>query len=161
MKSQYFREGGKRFLQIIVAFVTVISIIGTSMELFAAGTEIDIVVQTVLASQDEKFIDPRVSSLIKEMETVFRYTSYRLLRKDRIKLGIKETRTVVLEGNRSLNVTPLRIIGNRVELELMILKGAKRIFQTRIQLLNNSSIIVGGPSHGTNGVLIFSISSSF
>lgn len=161
MNSQYLRGGGKRIFQAILVVIMGIVIIGTCAHSFAMGAEIGIVVKTVMASHGEKFLDPRLSPLINEMKTVFRYTSYRLLSTDRIKSGINETKTVILKGNRSLNVTPLRIVGNRVELELIILKGMRRIFKTRIQLLNNSSIIVGGPRHGKKGVLIFSISSSF
>jgi len=145
----------KRILPILL-------VIGMGLPLvcFGAGPRVAIVVKTVLASNGSKFLDPRLSTLIKELQTVFRYTSYRLLSENPINLGIKETGTVALEGNRSLKITPLRIKGSRVELRLVILKKRKQIFQTVIQLLNNSSIIVGGPTY-KDGYLLFNISSSF
>ena len=148
--------GIKKWLLLSVAA----AMLGLPARSFSAGPRIDIDVKTILAAQGNKFLDPRLAPLIKEMQTVFRYTSYRLLQSDHISMGIQESRSVALEGNRSLTVTTLRIIGNRAELQLEILKNRKQIFQTRIQLLNNGSIIVGGPKY-KDGYLLFSISNSF
>jgi hypothetical protein len=75
-------------------------------------------------------------------------------------LAMKETGTVSLPGDRVLKITPVKIEGDRVELQLMILKKEKEIFQTVSQLLNHSSIIVGGPKY-KDGYLLFNISASF
>jgi hypothetical protein len=125
-----------------------------------AEHNIDVVVKTVLASHGAKYFDPRLSSLIKELRSVFRYSSYRLLSQDRINVRMSETGVVSLPGNRILKITPTGVTGNRVELRLVILKKRRVIFETVIQLLNNSSIIVGGPKH-KDGSLLFNISASF
>ncbi len=126
-----------------------------------AGSRVKIDVKTVLASQQSTFFDPRLSGLIEELRSVFRYTSYRLLSEDRLILGIGETGNVVLPGRRILRVTPIGIRGNRAELRLVILRKKNKIFQTVIRLRNHGSITVGGPRHQKEGHLLLNISNSF
>jgi hypothetical protein len=126
---------------------------------WAAGG-IHVRVQTVLASQDEAFIDPGLSALAQELRSVFRYSSYRLLGRDSLDLSPQKTGSVSLPGERVLKITPTGITGDRVELRLVILKKEKQVFETVVQLLNKGSIIVGGPQH-QNGSLLFNISASY
>lgn len=125
----------------------------------AAG-RIHVVVRTVLASQGQAFMDPELSDLVHELQSLFRYSSYRLLGKDRLALNLKEQGTVALPGKRVLKITPTRIHDKRVELELVIFKKKRRIFETVIQLLNHGRLVVGGPQY-KKGALLFDISSSF
>ena len=69
-----------------------------------AGPEINVAVKTVLASQESKFFDPRLSDLIEELQSVFRYTSYRLLSQDRLTIGMQKTGKVMLPGKRVLEM---------------------------------------------------------
>ncbi|MDY6951717.1 MAG: hypothetical protein SWE60_09400 [Thermodesulfobacteriota bacterium] len=117
-------------------------------------------VKTVLASQESEYLDPRLSSLTKELQSVFRYSSYRLLGEHDVRLTMNETGTVSLPGNRVLKMTALQVMEDRIELKLVILKKKKQIFQTLIKLLNHRSLTVGGPKH-QDGVLLFNISASF
>jgi hypothetical protein len=75
-----------------------------------------------------------------------------------IRMG--ETDMVSLPGKRVLKITPTKVTGNRVELQLVISRKKKQVFQTMIQLLNHGSIIVGGPKY-KDGFLLFDISTSF
>lgn len=125
-----------------------------------AGPEINVTVKTVLASQESKFFDPRLSDLTDELQSVFRYTSYRLLSQDRLTIGMKKTGKVMLPGKRVLEITPMGIRGNRAELRLVILKKRQQIFQTIIKLRNGGSITLGGPRH-KKGYLLFNISNFF
>jgi hypothetical protein len=121
---------------------------------------VHIVVETVLASQDSQYSDPRLSNLIEELRSVFRYSSYRLLGRKPMNIRMGETDMVSLPGNRVLKITPTKVAENRVELQLVISKDKNQIFQTMVQLLNHGSIIVGGPKH-KDGYLLFNISASF
>ncbi|OQY58602.1 MAG: hypothetical protein B6245_10960 [Desulfobacteraceae bacterium 4572_88] len=125
-----------------------------------AKQKISIVVRTVLASQEGQFTDPELSGLIRELQSVFKYSSYRLLSQDRMNLGMEKMGTASLPGGRLLKITPTGIRGNRAELRLEIFKKNRQIFQTVIQLLNKGSITVGGPQH-KGGYLLFNISNSF
>ena len=139
--------------------VTIAIVATLSAPAWAAGN-INVAVQTVLASQGSEFIDPDLSDLAKELQSLFRYSSYRLLSKDLLSLNARDTGTVSLPGKRVLKITPTGVQGKRVELQLVILKKKKQIFETVIQLLNKGSIIVGGPKH-KDGSLLFNISASF
>ncbi len=125
-----------------------------------AKDPVDIRVLTILASQDSNFIDPSLSSTIRELRAVFRYSSYRLISRNRLRLNLRETGTISLPGSRRLRITPSNIRGNRVELRLGILKGRKQIFRTTVQLRNRGSMTVGGPKL-KGGILLLNISSSF
>ena len=125
-----------------------------------AKQSVDIVVKTILASQGPEYLDPRLSSLVEELRSVFKYSSYRLLSEDGSSLGMGETREVSLPGKRILKVTPVQVTGDRIELQLVILKKKKNIFQTVVKLLNKSSLTVGGPEY-EDGYLLFNISASF
>ena len=125
-----------------------------------AKEKINVTVQTVLASQSSQHIDPRLSSLIKELKSVFRYSSYRLLNENQLRLTKFVTGTVILPGNRKMKITAMGINGNRINLNLEILKNNQSIFQTKIKLLNNSNLIVGGPKY-QKGYLLFNIFGSF
>ncbi len=125
-----------------------------------ADRPVHVVVETVLASQGSQYLDPRLSSLIEELRSLFRYSSYRLLGRDRLALGMGKTGMVSLPGSRVLKMTPLTVTGDRVELQLVISRKKKQIFQTMIQLLNHGNIIVGGPKY-KDGYLLFNISTSF
>lgn len=141
-------------------FVFLVLTVPVSVCAVQASEKVDVSVKTVLASQGAPFIDPELSGLVEELRSLFRYSSYRLLGKDRLSLNTGQTGTVSLPGQRVLKVTPTSIQEERVGLELVILKKNRQIFETVIQLLNNSSIIVGGPKH-QDGSLLFNISASF
>ena len=125
-----------------------------------ADRPVHIVVETVLASQGSQYLDPRLSNLIEELQSVFRYSSYRLLGQKPMDIRMGQTDMVSLPGDRVLKITPTKVTGNRVELQLVISRNKNQIFQTMIQLLNHGSIIVGGPKY-EDGYLLFNISTSF
>jgi hypothetical protein len=126
----------------------------------SAAPVMTVSVKTILATQDQPHLDSRLGDLIKELQSVFRYTAYRLLSSDQLRLGLNQTGSVPLPGKRTLKITPLRVKGNRAELRLEINKGRQNIFNTVVQLLNRASLTIGGPKHA-NGVLLFNISNSF
>lgn len=152
----YSHTINKIFLWIIAIMVTVMTPVGMA----GADTAINISVKTVLASQSSQFHDPQLADLIEELQSVFRYTSYRLLTHDRISLRIGKTGTINLPGRRILEITPQGISDNRAELQLTIAKEKQLVFKTTIKLLNRSSITVGGP-RDKEGYLLINISNFF
>ena len=66
-----------------------------------AKQNVDIVVKTILASQESEYLDPRLSGLVEELRSVFKYSSYRLLSEDSTNLGMGETCDVTLPGKGS------------------------------------------------------------
>jgi hypothetical protein len=159
-RTKQYQKGNKMVFSKLKVLVLVIILTGLSSGTILAKGNIAINVRTVLASQESSYLDPRLSSLTKELQSVFRYSSYRLLSEDHVGLSMKETGTVSLLGNRVLKITPMQVIGDRIELKLVILKEKKQTFQTIIQLLNQRSLTVGGPKH-KDGYLLFNISAAF
>lgn len=143
----------------IAAFLSFLMLTGIAIPAWSAD-KIQIVVKTVLASQDEDYIDPSLSDLAKELKSLFRYSSYRLLGQESTSLKQGQTGTMSLPGGRSLKITPLETRGDRVTLSLEIIKDGRQIFQTQARLLNRSSITVGGPKY-QGGYLLFNIFGSY
>lgn len=119
-----------------------------------------IIVKTILASKNKNSVDPRLKDLVQELNSVFRYRSYEFLGQKQINLTENKRAAVGLPEGRKMNITSNGIKGNRVTLQIEILKGNSKIFQTVIQLRNNASITIGGPGY-KGGNLLFNIFTSF
>ena len=150
------KMGWRKLNLFVLSLVVVASTVGPAW----AARDIHVVVKAVLASQSSEYLDPSLSDFVEELKSVFRYSSYRLLSENKVDLSMKETGAVSLPGKRILEITPVRISGKRVELKLVIFKNKKEIFRTVSQLLNQSSIIVGGPEY-KDGYLLFNIFAAF
>ncbi|MCP4670441.1 MAG: hypothetical protein GY857_03935 [Desulfobacula sp.] len=116
-------------------------------------------VKVIHASTGQNYLDPGLKSIISELKTVFKYTSYRLLKEKKLNQSFNQKGRVNLPGKRTLVIVPLDTNGNRIRYQINILKNKKSVFQTRILLRNNSSITIGGPKF-KNGYLLFNISGS-
>lgn len=125
-----------------------------------AEPPIHIKVKTILASQETGGIDPNLRNLTKDLQSVFRYSSYKLIRQNSLNLNLNKPGKVSLPGNRNMTITPEGISGGRATLKLEIYSGSRKNFQTIIRLRNKSSITVGGPKF-KGGYLLFNIYNSF
>ena len=125
-----------------------------------AGPSIHIKVKTILASQETGGVDPNLRNLTKDLQSVFRYSSYKLIGQNSLNLNLDESGTVSLPGNRKMTITPEGISGGRATLKLEIYNRNRKNFQTVIRLRNRSSLTVGGPKF-RGGYLLFNIYSSF
>jgi len=123
-----------------------------------AADKVNIGIKTILASNDKQYEDPQLKGIIGELQTVFRFTAYRLLGQDHLSLAEGQTGDVTLPGGRVLSVTPTGSRGDRTQMDLSITKKSRRIFETHIELLNRGTITVGGPRH-ENGFLLLNITS--
>ena len=125
-----------------------------------ADSIVRIDVKTILASNDGRDIDPRLKGLVRELKSVFRYSSYQLLSQDRANLRMNRSERISLPGGRMMSITLKGLSGRRATLRLEIYKRKEQIFQTVIQLRNQSSVTVGGPEY-RGGYLLFNIYNSF
>jgi hypothetical protein len=116
-------------------------------------------IKVIHASTGSNYLDPSLKSIISELESVFKYTSYRLLKDKKLDLHFNQSGSVNLPGKRTMVVTPLSTDNKRIKYQIEILKNKNSVFQTRILLKNNSSITIGGPKF-KNGYLLFNISGS-
>ena len=141
-------------------FVALVVLLGLQPIPGWAAPPVSIEVKTVLAASGESYLDPQLSEMAGELQGLFRYTSYRLLGKDRLTLQPRQTGSVTLPGNRRLQITYQGVDNQRVELLLKMFKNSSSVFETNIRLNNRSSIIVGGPRY-EKGYLLFNIYSAF
>jgi len=142
----------------LIAFVAII--VGTSPAPVWANDQCRVSVETILASRQGSGVDPQLRRHVDELQSMFNYTSYRLLGRESLNLRKGESGTVSLPGDRRLKITPHRIRGDRAEIALQMMKKNRSVFQTQIQLLNHGSLFVGGPKY-KNGNLIFKISGDY
>ena len=125
-----------------------------------SGPDIKIDVKTILASGKGNSVDPRLQGFVRELQSVFRYSSYEFIGEEGLRLSLNNKVSVSLPEQRTMNISARGIEGNRVVLEIEILKNSSRIFQTVIKLRNNSSVTIGGPEY-KEGNLLFNIFASF
>ncbi len=121
-----------------------------------ANDKISTTVKVIHASTASSHVDPQLKDISKELDSVFKYTSYRLLNQKQMALGFNEKGQVTLPGNRTLVVSPSDMAKKRIRYQINILKKNKSIFKTQVLLKNNNSITIGGPQY-KKGVLLFNI----
>lgn len=121
---------------------------------------VQIQVKTILASKEAGTTDSRLKDLARELQSVFRYSSYQLLGRTSLNLTTNRPGRVSLPEGRTMTIIPKGSKGGRVTLELEILKNNSQIFQTVIRLRNKSSVTIGGPEY-RGGNLLFNIFASF
>lgn len=116
-------------------------------------------VKVIHASTGPHYVDPSLRKIVSKLKSVFKYTSYRLLKEERLNQRFNRKGRVTLPGKRTLIVMPLGMEGKRIRYQINIQKNNRSIFQTRVLLKNNASITIGGPQFN-DGVLLFNISGS-
>jgi hypothetical protein len=125
-----------------------------------SGANISITVKTILASENGNSVDPGLNDIVRELQSVFRYSSYKLLGEKGLSLSLNSKGVVPLPEQITMNISSMGIEGDRAVLDIEILRGGSRILQTVIKLRNNSSITIGGPEY-KGGNLLFNIFASF
>ena len=114
-------------------------------------------VGVVVASHEGPTMDPALASIRNQLQSMFNYSSYRMV--DRLKrtLSVGETGDFGLPGDRSMRVTPVPAKGNKVRLAVQIMEGDRNLVSTTLGMSRGGMVIVGGPSY-RKGVLILIIS---
>ena len=149
-----------RFPCLLLMFAVLVLSWHGSPESLLAKESCRISVDTILAARNGSVVDPQLKRHIGELQSMFNYTSYRLLSSESLNLSAGQSGMVSLPGDRRLKITPHKIRGSRADIALQMMKLERTVFQTQIQLLNHGSLFVGGPKY-QNGNLIFKISSEY
>jgi len=123
----------------------------------AAAQAVSVEIGSVYASNEGSSMDPVLGNIRAKLQSMFNYTSYRLLDRKRRSLAVGETGEFELPGRRTMRVTPVPAQGNKVRLSVQITEGAKNLLTTTLGLSRGGMVLVGGPSHQA-GVLILIIS---
>lgn len=114
-------------------------------------------VGVVVASSEGAAMDPALTPIRNQLQSMFNYSSYQLLDRLKRSLSVGETGDFGLPGNRSMRVTPVPSKGNKVRLSVQIMEGERNLLTTTLGLTRGGLVLVGGPSY-QKGVLILIIS---
>jgi hypothetical protein len=122
-----------------------------------AADTVTIDVGAVYASNEGSSIDPALGTIRGKLQSMFNYTSYRMLDRKRRSLSVGEAGEFELPDRRTMRATPLPSRGDKVRLSIRISDGPRNLLATTLGLRRGGMVLVGGPSHKA-GVLILLIS---
>lgn len=125
----------------------------------SADSTVSTDIKIIHASTGSNQIDPGLNAIIGELESVFKYTSYRLMKDEHLNLKFGQSGQVSLPDSRTLEVIASNTDGKRIQYQILIRESDHIIFKTQIALKNGSSITIGGPGFN-NGTLLFNIAGS-
>lgn len=111
-------------------------------------------IKVIHAAIGPEQFDSRLKPILHELKSVFKYTSYKLLKEQRFNLHFNQEGRVSLPGNRILLLLPSDTDGKRIRYKINIQKNNHSIFQTQVMLKNYSSITIGGPELDSGALLI-------
>jgi hypothetical protein len=121
-----------------------------------AGSAVELRIAAVVASNSGQNFDQRLASFRRQFDSLFQYSSYRLLREERRRVEWRREAEFQLPHGRYLVVIPRGYKDGRVSLNLMLMQGSRPLLNTVLALRNRGTFLVGGPHHG-DGVLIIAI----
>jgi hypothetical protein len=111
---------------------------------------------SVLAANTNEGVDARLQPLGRQLQSLFPYSTYRLLSRQHQRIRCGRAITFTLPGGRILNLEPRGIEGNMIAMHLMLFQGAQPVMTTDVKLANHGILMVGGPRYH-DGWLIISI----
>lgn len=117
---------------------------------------VELRIGAVLASNSGKEFDQRLASMQRQFNTLFAYSSYRLVKEQRQQVVWGERVAFDIPGGRYVIVTPKEFKNNRVLMKVMVIEGARPIVDTALSLRDHATFLVGGPREH-DGVIILSI----
>lgn len=144
--------------QTVLILLCVLALAGLRGEVFAQ-TPINLSVQVIHASNQGTTVDPALVKIRSQLSSLT-YSNYRLLDTHPLSTKLGAKHAIPLPGGRTLDLYPYGLSDGRLELLVTITEGSTRILDTTVRLSNNSTIVVGGPSHA-GGVLIVALSGAF
>ena len=140
-KKYKFTTGWNLFLLIILPFLI--------MFYPAEGNcnqRVKVVVKTIYASKDKKSIDPKIKNLVKELNSAFVYSSYKLVGQKNLTLNKGQKATFEIRGGRKVIITSKGVSGGKATLEIICRKGKKEFVKTNIDFRNNGDNFIALPA---------------
>ena len=117
---------------------------------------VELTVGSVLATDAGQEFDHRLVAMKPQFESLFRYSSYRLMKQETRALRWGEGASFDIPGGRYLVVAPQELRDSKVAMKIMLLEGGRPLVDTSVALRNHGVLLLGGPKQ-QEGVLIISI----
>ena len=113
-------------------------------------------VDEVIAADTGLGVDDRLLPMGLRLQSLFSYTTYRLISHQVSRTECGRTAAFTLPGGWIVHVEPSAVRDNMIAMELMLFQGARPMMTTDVRLRNHGMLIVGGP-HYEQGMLIIPI----
>ena len=131
-----------------------------SPPLAAGSSGIRVDVEMIKATRKSTEVDPQLKALVKELAPVLNYSGFSLLKKIEIRLQHDKKEDVILPSDRVLELSFLGFKDMQARLLVRILEKGQETFRTTLLLVNEGSVLIGGPPH-EDGVLLLRIGAVF
>jgi RNA polymerase sigma-70 factor, ECF subfamily len=105
------------------------------------------------APKSEAEPDERLRKIIPRLQTLFRYTDYTTLDRQRVEGPLGTQQRFAVPGERWLEVTPDQMQGTSVRMRVRLLRGERPEMNANILAAPGAPAVLGGPPYGS-GVLI-------
>ena len=105
------------------------------------------------APKTEAEPDERLRKIIPRLQTLFRYTDYTTLDRQRVDGPLGTQQRFAVPGERWLEVTPDQMQGTSVRMRVRLLRGERSEMNANILAAPGAPAVLGGPPYGS-GVLI-------
>jgi len=117
---------------------------------------VEVRIGAVLASNSGKEFDQRLAAMHRQFDSLFAYSSYRLVKEERQEVAWGGKVGFDIPGGRYVLVIPNEFRDNHILMKVMVLEGARPIVNTALSLRYHATFLLGGPRQ-QEGVLILSI----
>jgi len=125
-----------------------------------ASAQLQTRLRVIEASNVGNHIDPSIKDLHGQLGSLFRYTSYRLLKDETLSLAPGRPVTVPVHEGRSIEITQVALQANMAEVRVKIRRDRTELLNTQVRLSPGRTVLIGGPKHG-EGVAILALSANF
>ena len=152
MRRALRRDGGA--LAAVALVLAVATVAGAGP---ARADGVTVTVGSVLATDGgTPEFDTRLIAMKPQFDSLFRYSSYRLVKEDTRALDWGQGASFEIPGGRYLVVTPKELRDSKIAMSVMLLEGGRPLVDTSVALRNHGVLLLGGPKQ-QEGVLIISI----
>ena len=117
---------------------------------------VTVTVGSVLATDGGQEFDSRLVAMKPQFDSLFRYSSYRLMKHERRALDWGQGASFDIPGGRYLVIAPKELRDSKVSMKVMLLEGGRPLIDTSVALRDHGVLLLGGPKQ-QEGVLIISI----
>ena len=139
-----------------VVAVALVAMLVTPAAHAHAGSTVEVTIGSVLATDVGQDFDVRLAAMKAQFESLFRYSSYRLVKQERRAIEWGAGASFDIPGGRYLVVTPKELRDSKVSMKVMLLEGGRPLVDTSVALRNHGVLLLGGPKQ-QEGVLIIAI----
>jgi hypothetical protein len=126
----------------------------------AAQRNLSVNVKVIKADRASNHIDPKIKDVVSELGPVLNFTGFSLLKESTCDFSHEPENRIGLPTCRTLTLLFKGFENEYVRLRVAILENNQEIFSTVLLLVDNGSVLIGGPPY-ENGVLLLRITGHF